>query len=190
MTCEISLNSVADLAIYRNIPISFWVTSKLRVEIANRGLEGIRLPEETVSPPYLKDYDVVENVLDWPNHWDISNWAIFLAQSNNNVLGGAVVAWNTPGVAMLEGQVDVAALWDIRIDTQYRGQGIGSALFQQAVKWAAAQGCSRLKIETQNINVPACRFYAKQGCTLSAINLHAYPNLPSEVQLIWSKTIT
>jgi hypothetical protein len=43
--------------------------------------------------------------------------------------------------------------------------------------------------ETQNINVAACRFYAKQGCTLSAINRFAYRDCPEEVQLIWRKEL-
>ena len=42
-----------------------------------------------------------------------------------------------------------------------------------------------MKIETQNINVPACRFYARQGCRLSAIVSHAYAEFPDEIQLIW-----
>jgi hypothetical protein len=40
-------------------------------------------------------------------------------------------------------------------------------------------------VETQNINVPACRFYARQGCVLGAIHPDAYPDLPDEVQLLW-----
>jgi len=43
-----------------------------------------------------------------------------------------------------------------------------------------------LKVETQNINVPACRFYEKQGCHLSSINRNAYKAFPEEVELIWS----
>ncbi len=48
-----------------------------------------------------------------------------------------------------------------------------------------AHECAELKIETQNINVPACRFYARQGCRLSAIVSHAYAEFPDEIQLIW-----
>ena len=47
-----------------------------------------------------------------------------------------------------------------------------------------------MKVETQNVNVPACRFYARQGCVLGAINRFAYPDLPDEVQLLWYKTLS
>ena len=43
-------------------------------------------------------------------------------------------------------------------------------------------------IETQNINVNACRFYAKQGCKLGGINRYGYgdhPQVKHEVMLIW-----
>jgi len=42
-----------------------------------------------------------------------------------------------------------------------------------------------MMIETQNINVPACRFYSQMGCRLTAINPFAYPEFPEETQLIW-----
>ena len=55
--------------------------------------------------------------------------------------------------------------------------------------WVVARGCRWLKVETQNINVPACRFYAKQGCVLGAIHRFAYPDYPNEAQLLWYKDL-
>jgi ribosomal protein S18 acetylase RimI-like enzyme len=100
-----------------------------------------------------------------------------------------VVAWSTPGVHLLDGRDDVAVLWDIRVSPAHRGTGVGSALFRAAESWAAARGCDWLKIETQNINVRACRFYRRMGCTLGAIDRFAYPELPDEVQLLWWKAV-
>ena len=45
-----------------------------------------------------------------------------------------------------------------------------------------------MKIECQNNNVPAVKFYHKQGAVLSAIDEYAYYNEPkyrNEAQLIW-----
>ena len=55
---------------------------------------------------------------------------------------------------------------------------------------ARRRGCRLLKIETQNVNVAACCFYAAQGCTLGGVNRFAYLGAygaahPDEVQLIW-----
>ena len=46
----------------------------------------------------------------------------------------------------------------------------------------------QVKIETQNVNVPACRFYSKQGCHLGEYNRYAYvgrPEVAREVMLVW-----
>ena len=48
----------------------------------------------------------------------------------------------------------------------------------------------QLKIETQNTNVRACRFYERQGCQLRAIHRAAYPELPEEIQLLWYKDLS
>jgi GNAT superfamily N-acetyltransferase len=66
---------------------------------------------------------------------------------------------------------------------------VGAALFQAAELWARNKGCRQLKVETQNINVPACKFYARQGCVLKTVNRRAYPELPEEAQLLWYKDI-
>jgi hypothetical protein len=59
-------------------------------------------------------------------------------------------------------------------------------------QWCREQGLKMLKIETQNVNVPACRFYASQGARLGAINRFAYadatwsrPDVQDEVMLLW-----
>ncbi len=97
------------------------------------------------------------------------------------------MAFNTSGVYMLEGRHDLSVLWDIRVQPELRGRGIGHALFMQAAEWSRARGCTQMKIETQNVNVPACRFYARMGCELGAINRYAYagqPHVAHEVMLL------
>ena len=42
-----------------------------------------------------------------------------------------------------------------------------------------------MKVETNNVNVGACRFYTKHGCELSSISRLAYAGIRNEVQLIW-----
>jgi hypothetical protein len=57
------------------------------------------------------------------------------------------------------------------------------------VTWARARGCLHLKVETQNINMAACRFYEQEGCVLRTVQRGAYPELPEEVQLLWFKDL-
>jgi len=176
------------LAAYATVPISFWVRRELAVELVDRGLGGIRLVEQPVEPPYLREYDRDETPLDWPGSFDLSNWAFFLADDPEAPAGAAAVAHNTPGVNMLEGRSDLAVLWDIRVHPDRRGQGVGAALFGEAVAWARERGCTQLKIETQTANIGACHFYARMGCRLGAINRFAYAGDPAaaeETMLLW-----
>ena len=184
MPSKIVEQPVDRLRSYGNIPISFTVDSKYRVDV-NERRRGWRLTEEPVRTPYVKDYDAGgERPLRWQKR-DLSNWLILAAIENATRLGGAVVAWNTPGVDMLEGRGDLAVLWDLRVQPDRRRAGIGQRLFDHAAAWARAKGCRQLKVETQNINVPACRVYAKQGCYLGAARPGAYPEFPDEIQLLW-----
>ena len=64
-----------------------------------------------------------------------------------------------------------------------------SALFERVEAWAQLHGCRQLKIETQNTNVHACRFYERHGCQLRVIHRAAYPELPEEIQLLWYKDL-
>ena len=190
MEIDIRLVNAESLPEYSNIPISFEVKSQLRIELLNGGLDGISLHEESVKPPYTKDYDKDngEGPTRFPKEFDTSNWGLFLARKGEIPVGGAVVAFKTPGVNMLNGRDDLAALWDLRVYPDYRRSGIGTRLFAEATKWSKEKGCRQLKVETQNVNVPACRFYTRQGCHLGEINRYAYASEPSvahETMLIW-----
>lgn len=176
---------------YARVPIAFWVNSRLVVQPVQNGLGGLLLHEEPVTPAYLKDYDAIagECPIHWRDHFDLSHWTVLSAFAADRQVGGAVIAWNTPSVDMLEGRGDLAVLWDVRVHPEYRGHGVGHRLFTAATDWARTRGCRTLKIETQNINVPACRFYARQGCELRTIRSDAYADLPEEVQLLWYKSL-
>ncbi|MBI3737419.1 MAG: hypothetical protein HY258_00030, partial [Chloroflexi bacterium] len=63
---------------YSLIPIRFEVSSIFDVDLVNGGLGGITLHERKVEP-YIKDYDELENPLDWPSQFDVSHWGFFLA---------------------------------------------------------------------------------------------------------------
>lgn len=184
-------DSPSALAEYCRVPITFEVRSVLEPVVRDKGLGGIVLEERLVDRPYIKEYDEIESERPtaWPCKWDLSNWCILAAFAEDRRVGGCAIAYDTPGVDMLEGRRDLAVLWDIRVDPAFRGQGIGTALFQAAVTWACGRGCRQLKIETQNNNVPACRFYARQGCELGAIVKYAYTDYPDEVELIWYKQL-
>lgn len=79
-------------------------------------------------------------------------------------------------------------LWDLRVTPAWRRAGLGKGLFRAAEAWARNRGCVELKVETQDINVPACHLYHHLGCELTAIHRTAYPGL-DEVQMIWRRQL-
>jgi GNAT superfamily N-acetyltransferase len=191
MTIEIRDVGVESLPRYAEIPTSFQVKSIFEVEAIDQGLGGFSIAEKNVKP-YLKDYDKQNEYGDRPTGWarkfDVSNWGFFLAMDGSHIVGGATVATDTPNVIMLENRRDLAVLWDIRVHPDKRRNGIGTELFRYAVDWARRRGFKHFKIETQNVNVPACRFYAKQGCELGAIHRYGYarsPEVAHETMLLW-----
>ncbi|MCP3986385.1 MAG: GNAT family N-acetyltransferase [bacterium] len=188
---QIREESLGFLDEHAGVSIGFEVSRILELTVRDGGLGGFELIERPVEPAYQKDYDGQPGSRpgDWARSFDVANWGLISAWEGQQRLGGAVIAFDTEGVWMLEGRTDLAVLWDLRVAPEARSKGIGAALFAAAVQWAAERNCQQLKIETQNINVPACRFYARQGCALHAIHRFAYPEFPEEIQLLWYKDL-
>ena len=190
-TIEIHEEPIEQIAEQALIPGRFMVERVYDVTAQAGGLGGLALVERALDSPWEKDYDVTRDgaPASWAKLFDVSRWGFLVARSGARRVGGAVVAHNTGGVDMLEGRRDLAVLWDIRVHPELRRSGVGQLLFAAVERWAIARACSVLKIETQNINVPACRFYARRGCVLGAIHRFAYPDLPEEAMLLWYKNL-
>ena len=188
---EIREEPPSALADYARVPIAFEVRERLAVHLVDSGVGGVELRRERVEAPYIKDYDAgpADHPTAWPARFDLTRWGILSAWTDGARAGGAVVAHDEPGVDLLEGRADLALIWDLRVAPPRRGQGIGTILFRAAEAWALARGARWLKVETQNVNVAACRFYARQGCVLGALDRFAYPSLPDETQLLWYKRL-
>ena len=187
---SIRTEPIDELARHGDTPIAFEVTTVLDIELVHSGLRGLLLTERTVERPWVKDYDAVEGgPARWASRFDVRNWGLLGAYNEGRRLGGAVIAFDTPNLHMLRGRRDLAVLWDLRVAPDARRSGTGAALFRASEVWARQRGCTALEVETQQINVPACRFYTAMGCTLAAVDRNAYADLPDEVQLIWHRQL-
>ncbi len=173
MWTEIALidPTVANLARYGSVPSSFVVA-------------GDR--------PYLKDYDALADhrPVDWPLRWDVAGWRVAVAGDHGAPAGGVAVIVRPAAADDPSGRTDGSVLWDLRVAPPYRRRGLGRRLLAFAERHVVAAGRQRLVIETQDVNVAACRFYAASGYTLEAADPFAYPDLPDEVRLVWSKAFT
>lgn len=195
MALRIDRITASDLPAYAAIPTAFAVESVYRVEPRDDGLAGLAMVEERVKP-YVKDYDALadeddEGVVGWAAARDVTEWGIFLAMDDDQAVGGVTVAVGVSQHVQTDGP-DEAVLWDIRVRPGRRREGIGARLLDHAADWARNEGLARLRIETQNVNVPACRFYASQGCELGVIHRHGYrghPSVGQEAMLLWYLTL-
>lgn len=172
---------------YYTIPSSFEVVSILDVKVIDDGFKGMNLREKKVAKPYVKNYDENENPFRWLDY-NTSNWMMFVVKYDEKPVGGLTMACKTPELRMLNGRDNLADVWDLRVHPDFKRRGIGTKLFSRAIAWCREQGYKQLCVETQNVNVPACRFYLKQGCVLGGINRYWYydsPAVADEVQFVW-----
>jgi ribosomal protein S18 acetylase RimI-like enzyme len=128
-------------------------------------------------PPYTKQYGIEE--FDPRSYADHSDRKIFFAYADGELAGQIRLQkyWN--GYAYID---------DIAVEPKYRGQGVGRALIEHAIKWAKAKGFPGMMLETQDNNVPGCHLYASCGFELRGFDTHLYKALaPStdEIALYW-----
>ncbi|KIJ43922.1 hypothetical protein M422DRAFT_30732 [Sphaerobolus stellatus SS14] len=185
------------LPIYDTIPMLVRVESEYAVEPIDGGLGGFLFQLKEVTTPYTKDLGKYEKPSKYEERFDISNWAFFIAFDTDKpnpdgsgplAVGAITLVGRTPNVDMLDRRDDLAVLWDIRVREESQRLGLGTKLFTTAVRWARKQGFRQLKIEAQNNNIAACRFYRKQGALLGGLNRYAYyddPDIRGDVQLLW-----
>ncbi|MCY9136790.1 streptothricin N-acetyltransferase SatA, partial [Bacillus atrophaeus] len=65
--------------------------------------------------------------------------------------------------------------------------GVGTALLNKASEWAKENHFSGLMLETQDINVSACHFYAKNNFVIGAVDTMLYSNFSTsnEYAIFW-----
>ena len=56
---------------------------------------------------------------------------------------------------------------------------------ERAGAWAREHGQSGLCVETQDVNVAACRCYSALGFRTVEVREDAYPDAPGEAMILW-----
>ena len=173
--------------LYDQVSMNVDVRSEYRVTGIDNGLGGFVFEEVTVTP-HVKDLSKYERAVEYEKMFDISNWRFYMAFDGEVPVGAMTVAGPTKGMNMLGERTDACVLWDIRVADGYKHMGIGQKLFDLGMAAAKNDGYRLMIIECQNNNVPACRFYRKQGAVITRIDTKAYdsePEIADEVQFIW-----
>jgi ribosomal protein S18 acetylase RimI-like enzyme len=188
MTVRIQREDARLLEAYASVSIAFEVSEIVDLSTLRRG--SPRLTWSPTSPSWTKDYDALirHSPLGWESDYAIDKW-VFLAAYDDTAerLGCAAVVIDPDGIVAVGGRLDYAMLWDLRVAPFARRRRIGSALLCAVEAVAREAGCRGLEVETQDINVAACRLYAAHQFAVTAINPGAYREAPTETQLIWTK---
>jgi GNAT superfamily N-acetyltransferase len=172
------------LRAYASVSAAIRVESRLDLR-ALQSPEGLRFEEVSMPEPLVLDSDGHERPVEWAGRGDLGRWMMLRAFEGAEPVGGAIIAVNPDDHWFFPDDARLAVLWDIRVAEARRGQGVGRRLLYEAGKCAAEAGCDRLAIETQDVNVAACRLYASAGAVLGEVRRGAYSNHPDEAVVLW-----
>ncbi|MGM0789796.1 MAG: streptothricin N-acetyltransferase SatA [Bacillota bacterium] len=131
--------------------------------------------EEIFSEPYFKIYEDDEIDISYIEE---QGKIVYFYYDENDCIGRIKIRSNWNGFALIE---------DIAVATNYRKKGVGTALLNKAIEWAKENNFSGLVLETQDINVSACHFYAKNHFVIGAVDTMLYSNFPTanEIAIFW-----
>jgi GNAT superfamily N-acetyltransferase len=71
--------------------------------------------------------------------------------------------------------IALTALW---VDPRFRGRGVGGALAEAVVDWAASQGCAQVVLWVTEVNKAAERLYEHHGFVRTGIVAEVRPGEP------------
>lgn len=121
---------------------------KLLIQLSRSGKDKGEIPEE------------------WFNDMIDSPWHdLLIAEEDGKIIGVACIS-----VVMGAGIRKNAYLEDFVTDSSVRGKGVGSALWEEMLKWAEEKGCRNLEFTCGNGREAAQQFYRRHGAEIYETN--------------------
>ena len=117
--------------------------------------------------------------IDYTAYLDNNDRIVYLAYVEGQIAGQIILRKNWNKYAYIE---------DITVDVKFRRQGIGRELLSRAERWARKRKLVGIMLETQDNNVPACRFYESYGFQLRGFDSYLYKGIDrttDEIALYW-----
>jgi len=115
---------------------------------------------------------------DWGDYIDNPNKIVFFCYDDDDCVGQVRIRKNWNGYAYIE---------DIAVSKSHRKKGVGRMLIQKTVEWAKTKKLYGIMLETQDVNLLACRFYDKLGFKIGAVDTMLYSNFDNahEKAVFW-----
>ncbi|MGZ9585683.1 GNAT family N-acetyltransferase [Paenibacillus marinisediminis] len=131
--------------------------------------------EEIYSEPYEKQYANDDIDISYIEKQDR---AVFLYYNDDKCVGQIRLRSHWNGYVFIE---------DIAVAQEWRHKGVGTSLLEKAAEWAKQNQHIGLMLETQDVNLSACRFYAKNKFIIGAVDTMLYSNFPTanERAIFW-----
>ncbi|MEC0236148.1 GNAT family N-acetyltransferase [Paenibacillus kribbensis] len=121
--------------------------------------------EELYEQPYESKYPEHEDLDEYINSDDS---IAFLYYSQGKCLGHIRLSTSD--------EIKFASIDRLIVLESSRGKGIGTALLNKAKEWALQKGMKGFTLETQDVNLLACRFYLKNEFEIGAADTMLYSN--------------
>ena len=152
---------------------TFTVDSKLFLSAEN----GVISYSVIIVEAYQKQYVFEEK--DYRSYISNPDKTVYFAYVDGQLAGqiGVIKHWNA-----------YAWIDDFAVDVRFRRRRIGRAMMQRVADWAKARHLPGIMLETQDVNVPACRFYENFGFRLYGFDTYLYKGLnptTDEIALYW-----
>ena len=101
--------------------------------------------------------------------------------SENSVFIGAYDGEKCIGLAIMQQEwFHYMYLYDLKVDSAYRGKNVGTMLIEKAKEVAKENGYQGIHTVGQDNNLAACKFYIKSGFVIGGLDTKVYQGTKQE----------
>ena len=134
------------------------------------------LKEVLLDKPYEYKYPIDKE--DYSEYINNKDKIIYLFYDIHSCVGQIILKkyWN-----------ENAYVNDICVAKSYRNKGIGFQLMDKAVEWTKMKNLKGIMLETQDVNIAACKFYKKYGFILGGVDtmLYSHFKIAEQKAMFW-----
>jgi GNAT superfamily N-acetyltransferase len=110
---------------------------------------------------------------EWSDTWTNEHFVHFVAERGGRIVGHTLLYRRPPDMRVPQGSIDLAGC---TTDLDIRGTGLGVALTNYVIGWAAENGIKTMSTDWRLTNLVASRFWPARG--FRAVFIRVYRSIP------------